>query len=110
MTFRLLIECTKDIDKLSIDFSDGTSMVQHTPDPDLKPKNSNPRVRPDGERQGEESTTPTMPTMRTTRRKDGFIDTDTEFGTISQEVVPLPTISTSDRPIKVAEELQNMDF
>ena len=107
MTFRLLIECSKDIDKLSIDFSDGTSMVQHTPDPDLKPKNTNPRVRPEGERHGEESTTPAM---QTTRRKDGFIDTDAEFGSVSQEVVPLPTISTAPRPVKVAEELQNMDF
>lgn len=109
MTFRLLIECSKDIDKLSIDFSDGTSMVQHTPDPDLKPKNSNPRVRPEGDRH-RSSEVSTTPTMQTTRRKDGFIDTDAEFGTISQEVVPLPTISTSDRPVKVAEELQNMDF
>lgn len=101
MTFRLLIECSKDIDKLSIDFSDGTSMVQHTPDPDPKPKNSNPRVRPEGERHGEESPP---------SRKNAFIDTDAEFGSVSQEVVSLPTISTADRPVKVAEELQNMDF
>ena len=102
MTFRLLIECTKDIDKLSIDFSDGTSMVQHTPDTDPKPKNSNPRVkRPEGQRHDEVSTP---------SRKDAFIDTDTEFGSVSQEVVSLPTISTAGRPVKVAEELQNMDF
>lgn len=101
MTFRLLIECTKDIDKLSIDFSDGTSMVQHTPDPDLKPKNTNPMVRPEGERHDEES----KPS-----RADAFIDTDAEFGSVSQEVVSLPTIPVGDRPVKVAEELQNMDF
>ena len=102
MTFRLLIECTKDIDKLSIDFSDGTSMVQHTPDPDPKPKNANPRVkRPEGQRHDEESAP---------FRKDAFIDTDAEFGAVSQEVVSLPTISTVARPVKVAEELQNMDF
>lgn len=99
MTFRLLIECTKDIDKLSIDFSDGTSMVQHTPDPDPKPKTG--VKRPEGQRHDEESTP---------SRKDAFIDTDAEFGSVSQEVVSLPTISTADRPVKVAEELQNMDF
>lgn len=104
MTFRLLIECTKDIDKLSIDFSDGTTMVQHTPDPDPKPKSLTPKFkRPEGEhhRSSEES----KPSRAT-----GFIDTDAEFGTISQEVVPLPTIPAGDRPVKVAEELQNMDF
>jgi hypothetical protein len=102
MTFRLLIECSKDIDKLSIDFSDGTSMVQHTPDPDPKPKNSNPRVkRPEGASNDEES----KPS-----RADAFIDTDAEFGTVSQEVVSLPTIPVGARPVKVAEELQNMDF
>ncbi len=36
MSFRLLVECTKDIDKLAIDFSDGTSVIQSKSD--KKPK------------------------------------------------------------------------
>ena len=104
MTFRLLIECTKDIDKLSIDFSDGTSMVQHTPSPESKPKvtrTSKENVSDDGQI-GVPVSIPS--------RENEFLDIDAEFGSVSQEVVPLPSIPTEVRPVKVADELQNMDF
>lgn len=104
MTFRLLIECTKDIDKLSIDFSDGTSMVQHTPSPESKPRvPRTPKEKVSDDDQID------VPVSRPSRKND-FLDTDAEFGSVSQEVVPLPSIPTEVRPVKVAEELQNMNF
>lgn len=89
MAFKLLIECSKDIEKLNIDFSDGTSAVSYgAPDP------------------GPERT---MPTKSPSRPGD-LLDTSEDYSEVSEEVVKLPDIDLSDRPVSVAEELQNFDF
>lgn len=144
--FRLLIECTKDIDKLSIDFTDGTSVIHSRDSPDTldskdtgesgtstsdlrKPnkhvnsKNSVSSTRKakhsraqsseiadhvddDSEYADSEYTrdAPVRP------GQNAFLDTDADFSHVKHEVIPRPTIETGDRPVKVAEELQNMDF
>ena len=86
MSFKLLIECSKDISKLSIDFTDGTSVV--TKDVQQKEHKIKHESRP----------------------QDKYLDTDTNFSSINQEVIKPPTITREDKPIKVAEELQNLDI
>lgn len=85
--FRLLIECTKDIDKLQIDFSDGTSVIQ------TKPENKESKVQ------------------KTKKdHKNSALDLDSVFGEISQEVIEKPEIKDIVRGVKVASELQNFNL
>lgn len=93
MTFKLVIECSKDIDKLKIDFSDGSSCVSTKPVKSTK-EEVEPRV--------------TMSTP--VSRNDAFIDLDADFGGVSQEVVQKPDVTRAERPVKVAEELQNLNI
>jgi hypothetical protein len=88
--FRLNIECTKDIDRLVIDFTDGTSsVVESKPKPQKvnQPKASTPKVP-----------------------REQLLDVDADYSSIQQEVVEKPVIESKQRPVKVAEELQNFDF
>lgn len=103
MSFRLLIECTKDIDELHINFSDGTSTVVESPR-DEKVQKTPKEPRP--ERSDQDKTRVRSPGSH----KGAILDTDVDFGSVSQEVVKPPEIQTSERPVKVAEELQNFDF
>lgn len=89
--FKLNIECTKDIDELHINFSDGTSIVS-TSGNSAQEKIKKPK----------EQSRPA--------KQEQYLDVDAEFGGISQEVVEKPEIQQSSRPVKVAEELQNFDF
>jgi hypothetical protein len=102
--FKLNIECTKDINELHITFADGTSVVTSNsssavvsaPRVPREPKPQQEKVKPE----------------RTERadRQEKFLDTDADFGSVSQEVVQLPEINRTDRPVKVASELQNLDI
>ena len=90
--FKLNIESSRDIDELHINFSDGTStiipkkrQVSKSVDSEVKEK-SNPG------------------------RKDQVLDTSVDYGPVSQEIVSLPEIETSDRSVSVAPELQNLDI
>jgi hypothetical protein len=94
--FKLNIESTKDINELHITFSDGTNVISTVGNLD---RVSTPRV-PVHEK----------PTTRTQKTQEKFLDTDTDFGSVSQEVVQLPEINRTDRPVKVASELQNLDI
>jgi hypothetical protein len=94
--FKLNIECTKDIHELHINFADGTSVVT---------SNSNHSV----------ASTPRVPReqkqeKQTKVRSEKTLDTDVDFGNVSQEVVVPPDIQMQERPVKVAAELQNLDF
>jgi hypothetical protein len=95
--FELSIKCTKDIDELHINFSDGSSVVTTKPVPDVPdvPKEPKQESRPERTSSSHQSQT---------------LDLDAEFGGISQEVIKPPQINREEREVKVAEELQNFDF
>lgn len=83
--FELHITCTKDIDKLEINFSDGTSVVTSNSD---KSKESSV----------------------TYESQDKPLDTSQDFGTLKPEAIAKPDTSVHrDRP-KVASELQNFEL
>ena len=94
--FKLNIESTKDINELHITFSDGSSVVSTVSNNNLV---SSPRV-PVHEK----------PRDKPQKTQEQFLDTDADFGGVSQDVVKLPEINRTDRPVKVASELQNLDI
>ena len=96
MSFRLLIECSKNIDELHINFSDGTSSVVEKPD--------KPKVSKELEKVKE-------PKERKEPRKslDTYLDTEEDYS-IQQEIIKKPEIAELNRPAKVSDELQNLDF
>lgn len=94
--FRLNIECSKDIDEIHINFSDGSSSVTTKPS----------KVQTEEKVNAVNET----PKSKSQLRKDALLDTDAEFGNVSQEVVKLPEINMDSRPVKVASELQNLDI
>jgi len=103
MSFRLLIECTKDIDELSINFSDGTSTVVGGDDNShKKPKETQQKTK---KRQESKETKQKSP-----ERTDDYLDLDAEFGSVSQDIVQKPIINDVNRPVKVADELKKLDL
>lgn len=96
--FKLSIECTKDISELHINFTDGTSAIVEQPNkpiskgiPKALKKNTSDR--------------PLNPLKPLSEFDD--VSTTSE---INQSKVKLPDIETHARPVKVAEELQNLDL
>lgn len=99
--FKLLIECTKDISEISINFTDGTSVVKSSePEPtkpDKKPKPNVPK--------------PKEPKFSEARRE--LLDLDdsgSNIPSVKQSQVTKPEIANHDRQVKVATELQNLDI
>jgi hypothetical protein len=92
--FKLVIECSKDIDNLSINFTDGTSVVTES-----KPKET------------KEAKVKEIKESKKPERKplDSYLDTEDDYE-IQQEVVQKPFIQDVQRPAKVSEELQNLDL
>ena len=91
--FKLLIECSKDIDKLKIDFTDGSSVVKETQPNTPTQHNKRKKIK------------------NKTPKSDNLIDTDVDYDDYQQEeVVQLPQIPDLHREVKVAEELQNLDI
>ena len=84
--FKLLIECTKDIDEIHINFSDNTSFVK-TKEP-KEPKEVKQR-----------------------KRSEQLLDTE-EYtnNNIQDAIIEKPVIEDKERPVKVADELQNLDI
>ena len=93
--FKLLIECSKDIQFLQINFSDGTSVVTSK-----EPKEN---------REPKEPKEPILPKAPKRKNLEEYLDTDTDFS-INQEVIEKPVIQDLIRPPKVTDELQNLDF
>lgn len=92
--FELHITCTKDIDKLSIDFSDGTSIVQES-----KPKQS--KSHKESKKCIEEHVD-----------KDILLD-DVELYNKhkkNNEVIKPIELPDIDRPVNVDDTLQNLEF
>ena len=105
--FKLLIECSKDIDELHINFSDGTSTVVEKSDKKNQ-KGSEPveSVEPVNSKKSEKI----IKDNKEPRKKlDSYLDTDVDYS-ISQEVVEKPSIPDIERPPKVSDELQNFNF
>lgn len=102
--FKLVIECSKDIDNLSINFSDGTSVVTESK-PKCEKELKEPKVREDKE--VKEPKTPKEPKER--RKLDTYLDTEEDYDT-QQAVVQKPIIQDVQRPAKVSDELQNLDL
>ena len=98
--FKLLIECSKDIQFLQINFSDGTSVVT-SKEPE---KNKEPKLEKAKEQK--ENREPILPKRK---NLEEYLDTDTDFS-INQEVIEKPVIQDLIRPPKVTDELQNLDF
>jgi hypothetical protein len=110
MSFRLLIECSKDIDELHINFSDGTSSIVSKDDNNYqKPKELKenrehkqyPKVKPKEEKENR-------------RPLDTYLDTEddvkqTNQSSSAQEKIALPVIPDK-QSFKVADELQNLDI
>jgi hypothetical protein len=93
MSFKLLIECSKDIVDLHINFVDGTSSFQKSQKSESVP----------------DVPTPVGPISGTSKSTQ-FLDTDTDYSSEDSEIVKKPEITREDRPIKVAPELQNLDI
>ena len=96
--FELHITCTKDIDKLSIDFSDGTSIIQES-----KPKQ---------DKQHKES-------KKCEKCAEEHIDKDILLDDVElynnkcknrKEVVKPLELPDVERPVNVDDALQNLEF
>lgn len=107
MSFKLLIECSKDIDKLSIDFSDGSSVVTHSESSGSSDLNETISNKPKAKKSNfKEQPKKEQPK----KRNESFLDTDEIYADVSQDVIALPEISDNKRPVKVAEEIQNLEL
>lgn len=105
MSFRLLVECSKDIDELHINFSDGTSSVVQK---ETKPRKSEDPEESTSPKEPKESKEPKI--HKEPRKKlETYLDTEEDY-TIQQEVVQKPIIQEVQRPAKVSDELQNLDI
>lgn len=92
--FKLSIECTKDISELHINFTDGTSAMVEPSDKPEKTKSIPKALK---------KNTPERPL-------NPLKSFDETFSDVQPEKVKLPSIETHARPVKVAEELQNLDL
>ena len=101
--FELHITCTKDIDKLSIDFSDGTSIIQES---SLKPKQGKQAKQNNQHKESKEYT-------------EEHIDEDILLDDIElynnkcknkKEVIKPLELPDIDRPVNVDNTLQNLEF
>jgi len=102
MSFRLLIECSKDIDSLKINFSDGTSVI-----------NQSNHVNPETEHNtvANASNAANETEHSHVSRHEELLDFNDYDEREKEEVIELPNIDdTSNREVKVAEELQNLDI
>lgn len=104
--FKLVIESTKDIDKLSIDFADGSSVVQESP------KKTRALNEPHEHKEIKKSKKSKKVENKSFLDKD-FLDTEEEeTKEIHQSIVEKPNISdiSKERSVKVANELQNLNI
>lgn len=114
MSFRLLIECSKDIDELHINFSDGTSSIVSKDDNDYqKPKEL--KEHREHREQKEKQYPKVKPKEEKEHRRplDTYLDTEDGVKQSSQssaqEKITLPIIPDK-QSFKVADELQNLDI
>lgn len=103
MAFKLLIECSKDIDTLHINFSDGTSVVTSNEDKEEKVKEEKVKEEKLSQDHSKEQKEPKR------KKLEQYLNTDEDFS-INQEIIEKPKIEDLVRPPKITDELQNLDF
>ena len=91
MSFELHITCSKDIDELYINFSDG------------------PRTIAQNKRKENKNDVKSKICSKKPSR-DVLLETDFENENINHEIVKPPEIPIEERPVKIANELQNLDI
>ena len=89
--FKLLIECSKDISEIHINFTDGTSVVKS---PDEEPKLTDKKPKKTGFDEAREE----------------LLDLNSEDSITEFNKVKKPEIVNPIRKAKVATELQNLDI
>lgn len=95
MAFKLSIECTKDIEELHINFSDGTSAVRTKSNKKLTPK---------------ETKTKLTPATKKSNDMGEFLDVNADFDGVPQEIIKPPEIHRENKDVKVADEMQNLNI
>lgn len=100
--FKLLIECSKDIDTLSINFSDGTSVITES----SKPPKAVSDIKVKEQREPKDFKESKKPERKPL---DTYLDTEEDYE-VQQEAVQKPIIQDVQRPAKVSDELQNLDI
>lgn len=109
--FKLNIECTKDISFLKINFADGTSTVLED-NPSFSEQKSLKEVKKKEPKKEPKVISEKSQTGKN-YLKDDFLPTedgDSNFMIKNSQNVKLPELPDIDRPVKVADELQNLDI
>jgi hypothetical protein len=113
--FKLNIECTKDISFLKINFADGTSTV-------IEDNPSASSLSKETKKKDTDKKEPKKEIKETKEHKDynrknymgddllPINDGDSNFMYKNAQNVKLPELPDIDRPVKVADELQNLDI
>jgi len=93
--FKLNIECSKDIDKLNIDFSDGSTTVIANGEENVKKSN---RVSEKKKK-----------TNKISERTDIPLNLDETFE-VQDDIIEKPIIPDRERTVHVSEEIQNLEI
>ncbi len=113
MSFELHITCSKDIDELHINFSDGTSSVVSKNDNDYQNVKEKKEVRENRETRNGQTYPKTKPKEDKESRRplNTYLDTEDDSRDVQkkQEKIELPVIPDK-QSFKVADELQNLDI
>ena len=113
MGFELHITCSKDIDELHINFSDGTSSVVSKNDNENQNVKEKKEVRENRETRNVQTYPKTKPKEDKESRRplDTYLDTEDDSRDVQkkQEKIELPIIPDK-QSFKVADELQNLDI
>ena len=111
--FELHISCSKDIDELHINFSDGTSSVVSKNDNENQNVKEKKEVRENRETRNVQTYPKTKPKEDKESRRplDTYLDTEDDSRDVQkkQEKIELPVIPDK-QSFKVADELQNLDI
>lgn len=103
--FKLLIECSKDISELNINFTDGTSVVRAS-----EPSELPEPPEPSENTQHKSKKSQTQFKQAKEELLDFSTDFSTDFGPPQAESVKKPEIKENTRAPRVAHELQNLDI
>ena len=107
--FELHISCSKDIDELHINFSDGTSSVVSKNDNDSQNKKEKKETKEVKEIVQSFQKTKQKEEKEFRRPLDTYLDTEEDVVQKKQDKIELPVIPDK-QSFKVADELQNLDI
>lgn len=107
--FKLNIECSKDITELKINFADGTVSTISNDDKTLNTASE----KPESKIPYNLKKSTTHKTVQKTVQSSWANWDANDNKQVSKEIVKLPTVpdvDTENRPVNVADELQNLDI